>query len=139
MRFKQSRQYILLSFLIGLIVQLLLSFIAWSKDIIGNESFQRLLLIVLKIYSVHLAVILGSSFVPKLSSSKVSSKNGFLLAICLCLIYNLLLVTRVCIFTFSTEDDIDALISFLTDMALNASFLVAGVLSYYFSNEAAKK
>jgi hypothetical protein len=84
------------------------------------------------IYSVPFAVILGGIFGQR--RSKKAQSSVFWVAICLTLIWNLLLAWRSVAFALMKEDSVVELSKYFDAMAIYSSSLIAGLLSYFFTS-----
>lgn len=137
MTFQKGRLIILLLFLISLVIAILFSFIARMNDRIGEPFLEQLLLTFLKVYSTNLSVIFATAFFKENTDGPIIKRSAFIIAIILCLIWNLLLLVQTGVFVFSNSDDnyVEDLIPYLQNISLNSSFLIAGSLAYFFSTE----
>jgi hypothetical protein len=98
----------------------------WPAD------FQALMVKLLGIYSVQLGVVLGGIFAQPKAPLANPPIGLSLTAIVLAVLWNLLLVSRFLAFCFAEQDSVGALIQYLDSVAASSSFLVAGVVVFFF-------
>lgn len=123
----------MLIFLIFLALSILSYFITLMKGMIYSDNFTDLVVSILTVYSVPLAIILSTLFID--TSKFPPSVDKPLLYVCIgvVILWNLLLYGRIVYFLFSSDDNTTLLMNYLKTVAATSSFLVAGILSYFFS------
>jgi hypothetical protein len=129
---KYIRYLVLACFLIGLIIQLVVVYHLERKGALLPPEPHQLVVLLLTVYSVHLSVIMGGLFGSGGSSIR-GNRGTAVVAITLSALWNLLLVVPVMMFCLAKQAVVADLQAELTDIAGMSSFLVAGMLSYYFS------
>jgi hypothetical protein len=122
-------------FIVGLLVQIIAVVVTRLNDEIRDSELVTLLGKLLTIYSIHLAVIIGAVFGQRKLPARAKNPPSFLLATTLATVWNLLLVWRTLAFTFADRDSVTAVTAYLDTISGASSFLVVGVLAYYFSNK----
>jgi hypothetical protein len=96
------------------------------------EDFEKLLLRVLAIYSAPLGVVLGGMFAQPKTSLAAPPPALAWSALALAVLWNLLLVWRTISFSIAGEDSATDLMKYLDSVAAGSSFLVAGVIAFFF-------
>jgi hypothetical protein len=134
---ERARLILFFSFLIALLLQIAFIVSVFAQHAIRQDDFAGLVKIVLQIYSVHFAVMLGGTFAGKQArNSKIKSSNlPFAIAFSTTTTWNLLLLMRSMFFFFSASDSAEAFGDFIEAVAGNGSFLVVGSLTYFFSKQ----
>lgn len=135
MTYTRTRLHLLLIFFIALVINLACFFICFFKDIIYQDDLTLLVTETLRLYSVHLAIILSTLFLD-VSKNMIVDKSLYLVCISIVVFWNLLLFARVLIFLVSKMDDPADLLKYLNTVSASSSFLVAGILAYFFSKNA---
>jgi hypothetical protein len=106
-----------------------------ARSEIFPDELQETLLKILSIYSVPLAAILGGIFAQQRKSSGASPGESWA-ALIVAAFWNLLLLWRIFAFLFSEHDSISDLTKYLESISSAASFLIVGVLAYFFGKSA---
>jgi hypothetical protein len=118
-------------FLGSLMLQLAAFFLTRNK--MWPDELLVLVLKLLGIYSVQLGVVLGGIFAqPKVPLVEPPSGLTWT-ALVLVAMWNLLLVWRSISFSVAAQDSVSDLIKYLDSIASSSSFLVAGVLAFFFT------
>lgn len=130
MSMNQARFGLMGIFVGSLLVQLVALFVIRSQ--MWQEDFQTLIVKLLGIYSVQLAVVLGGVFAQPKAPLADPPLGLSLTAMLLAVLWNLLLVLRFLAFCFAAQDSVGALIKYLDSVAAASSFLVAGVMAFFF-------
>jgi hypothetical protein len=104
-----------------------------NRSAVGPEEFTASLLTLLKIYSVPLRL---SWAAPSRGGAGGASPAVCWAAILLAVSWNVLLVARTLAFGIATEDSVSDLIKYLEMVSAAASFLVAGMLAFFFGKSA---
>jgi hypothetical protein len=105
-----------------------------GADVFPDE-LQASLLKILSIYSVPLAAILGGIFAQRKKISGASAGECWA-ALTVAAFWNLLLLWRTFALLFSEHDTISDLMKYLESISSAASFLIVGVLAYFFGKSA---
>jgi hypothetical protein len=117
-------------FLGSLVVQLIIFFALRQR--MWPEDFQALVAKALAIYSVHVGVILGGIFTrPKGRFPKAAAPLAWT-ALSLAALWNLLLLGRTASFGMASEDSPTELIKYFEAIGSGGSFLVSGVMVFFF-------
>jgi hypothetical protein len=135
MTFKKTRLHLLLIFFIALFIQLTCFYICFLREVIFPDDLTLLVTETLNLYSVHLAIILSTLFLD-MSKNSIVDKNLYIVCISIVVFWNLLLFVRVLIFLTSKHDDPVDLLRYLNNVSASSSFLVAGILAFFFSKNA---
>lgn len=109
--------------------------LVFARNEIFPDELRKLLLKILSIYSIPLAAILGGIFAQMRKSSGASAGECWA-ALMLAAFWNLLVLWRTFAFLFSEDDSISDLIKYLKSISSAASFLIVGVLAYFFGKSA---
>lgn len=130
MSMNQARFGLMGIFVAGLILQIGAFFVVRNK--MWPEDFLSLLLKLLGVYSVQLGVVLGGIFAQR--GARLADPPAGLAwsALALAALWNLLLVGRSISFSIAAEDSVGDLIKYLDTIASGGSFLVAGVVTFFF-------
>jgi hypothetical protein len=96
------------------------------------EEFQALLLKIFAIYSVQLGVVLGGIFAQPKTQLANPPRALAWSALLLTAVWNILLVARTISFSFATQDSASDLMKYFDAIGSGSSFLVAGVLVFFF-------
>lgn len=120
-------------FVICLSLQMAAVFYAGAKGKIKPNNQTKLLSKLLSVYAVHLAIIIGGIFSQQLDQSQQISAAAFWFALALAVIWNLLLMLRFISFTFSRDDSVTHLLTYITTIASASSFLVAAAIAFFFT------
>ncbi len=133
MKYTKARQIIILIFLVSLLLNLILAFT--KKGDIWPESFPKLIITILGVYSVHIAVIFANVFFTK-PSKALLNVNLFIMACLISAIWNALLLIRLFQFAIAKEgDDVTFVMNYLNTVSLAGSFMLVGILTYFFAKE----
>jgi hypothetical protein len=134
MRVTAVRLRLLLLFVGSLVLHFCICACSYLKGMMYAEDFESLTLQILAIYSIPLGVILGAFFAQgKLPVP--SGSSAFHAAFVLSFLWNALLIVRSLIFLFGKEDFVGDFTSFLQKASAASSFLIAGVLSFFFAKK----
>jgi hypothetical protein len=139
MSFVKARMCLVWTFIIGLSTQCLAIIAAFCSRAISTADLIDLLKLLLSIYSIHFAVILGSIFGKSsaMTGTKKVASLPFRMSMSLSVLWNLMLIWRTLQFginAFDTRstDSTALLVSYLSSVAGASSFLVAGALAFVF-------
>jgi hypothetical protein len=129
-----NSKIILAAVFIGfLILQLVMAFILRQKDIIYQDNFTKLLIQILQVYSVHVAVIFTVGSYQQTQSENSVNLSTFVMALVLSLMWNVLISIGLIQLLTDTSDNFLQLTGYLKDISGYSSFLIAGVLGYFFA------
>jgi hypothetical protein len=130
MSMNQTRFGLMGIFVAGLVLQIGAFLVVRNK--MWPEDFLSLLLKILGIYSVQLAVVLAGIFAQR--GARLADPPAALAwsALALAALWNLLLVWRSISFSVAAQDSVGDLIKYLDTIATGGSFLVAGVVTFFF-------
>ena len=130
MSMSQTRLALMGIFVTGMVVQIVAFFLVRTK--MWPDEFLSLLLKLLGLYSVQLAVVIGGIFAQR--GAKLANPPAALAwsALALAALWNLLLVARSISFSVAPADSVSDLIKYLDTIASGGSFLVAGVVTFFF-------
>jgi len=103
------------------------------RDRMWPEDLLALVLKLLGIYSVPLGIILGGIFAQPKGPLHDPPAGVAWAALLLAAIWNLPLVWRSISFGLAQQDSVGDLIKYLDSVASASSFLVAGVLAFFFA------
>ena len=131
MSMNQARFGLMGIFLLSLMLQLVAFFLARNR--MWPEEFVPLVLKLLGIYSVQLGVVLGGIFAQPRAPLAVPPSGLTWTAFVLVAMWNLLLAWRSISFSAAAQDSVSDLIKYLDSIASGSSFLVAGVLAFFFA------
>ena len=134
MKMAQARGTLSAIFIASFLVQGAAFFLI--REAMWPDELQKLLLKLLAIYSVPLAVVVGSVLAQRNSGTRKVATGPMWLAIALTLTWNVLLLARSVAFAVAAHDSVSALISYLDSVAEGSSFLIAGVLAFFFERAA---
>jgi hypothetical protein len=130
MSMNQARFGLLAIFLGSLVLQL--SAFLLVRNRMWPEELLPLVLKLLGIYSVQFGVVLGGIFAqPKVSLSDPPAALAWT-ALILATLWNVLLVERSLSFSLAQQDSVVGLSNYLDSISSAGSFLVAGVLTFFF-------
>lgn len=130
MSMNQARFGLMGIFLVGLVLQLGALF--HVRQGLWEEDFDKLILRLLAIYSAQLGLVLGGMFAqPKTALADPPAGLAWS-ALALVALWNLLLVWRMVSFSLAEQDSVANLMKYLDSIAAGSSFLVAGVLAFFF-------
>lgn len=139
MIYHRAKFFILWIFLFGLVSSLSMGFLIKAEDIMREDNINLFFKKIFSVYSVQLSVILATSFIDTVKDSTEISKPLYVSALLLSILWNLIILIRIFLFIYSDftmgSDDAQYLLTFLEDIPSYASFLVAGVLAYFFSKK----
>jgi len=131
---KKNQILLLTIFLVALVIQLAAIYIIrsamWSND------FQAVLLKIIGIYSIPISAACGG--VLALFRPKYDSKAQGFSYVCLALvsIWNCIFIARTLSFCLAKGDSPSELMGFYDAVSAQSSFLIAGVLTFYFGKTA---
>lgn len=129
----QARFVLLGIFLLFLIALLALAYATGASNRIFPDEATALMTQILAIYSIHLAVICGSIFGENKVEQKSVPSGLLAAAIALSITWNLLLLGGMIAFLKTPEWKLAEIRSYLDTIAKSASFLVAGMLAFFFA------
>lgn len=132
MTYQKSKFIILWIFVGSLICCIVLLFLAKFREILFDDSFISLIEKTLAIYSVHLSVILATGFIDNEKNSNIVHNPLFVTSVVLSLVWNIIIIVRIALFVFG-KDDVPLVLNFLDNVPGNSSFIVTGVIAYFFS------
>lgn len=100
------------------------------------EDLRKILTTLFAVYSIPLAVIIGGLFAQPKKQSK-GPVAGFLAwsAILLSIVWNSLFLWRSVSFSVAIRDSPSDVIDFMNSVSMAASFLVAGLLAFFFARK----
>jgi hypothetical protein len=118
---------------------LLICFIAVIRiqDKMWPDDLRAVLLKLFSVYSPQVGVILGGIFAKRKQSVTVAAPLTYA-ALAVSALWNLPLVWRTLAFSLAAKDSASDLLSFLDSVAIAEAFLVAGVISLFFTRGAAE-
>ena len=124
-------------FLLSLAVQFI--GISAVQSTMWPQDYQSVLLKLLHIYSVPLGVATGGILAT--SKSKDGAVDGSLvwISLALVLLWNGIFVTRTLAFCFAAHDSAKDLMEFYQEISTGSSFLIAGVLAFFFRKAGSRK
>lgn len=128
-----SRAILLSIFGGALVIECVAMFIAGYRGVIYSSDVTDLVVKLLAVYSVHFAVMIGGIFARtgRPAGRPTTLTRG--IAIGLASMWNLLLLVRILAFAAADTDSIVELDRYVTLISAGGSFLVAGMLAYFFS------
>lgn len=126
----QTRFGLMAIFLGSLVLQLGAFLIIRGK--MWPEDLLALVLKLFGIYSVQLGVVLGGIFAQPRATQANPPAGLAWTALVLTALWNLLLVWRSISFSVAPQDSVGDLIKYLDTIASGSSFLVAGVIAFFF-------
>jgi WD40 repeat protein len=129
-------QYALLGIFTGSLAVHVTAFLAVSRAM-WPEDLQQILLTLLAVYSVPLAVILGGLFGRRRQLLKAPPPGLAWTAILLAGGWNSLLLWRSISFSVAGQDSPAQVITYMNAISAAASFLVAGMLAFFFASKGA--
>jgi protein-S-isoprenylcysteine O-methyltransferase Ste14 len=130
MTMNQARFGLMSIFLASLILQLGAFLAIRSK--MWPEDLLNLVLKLLGIYSVQLSVVLAGIFAQPRAGLADPPAGLAWTALLLTTLWNLLLVWRSVSFSVAAQDSVGDLIKYIDTVASASSFLVAGVIAFFF-------
>ena len=130
MSMNQARFGLMGIFLAGLVLQIGAYFVVRNQ--LWSDDFHSLLLKLLGVYSVQLGVVLGGIFAQ--GGARLEDPPTALAwsALALAALWNLLLVWRSISFSVAAQDSVGDMLKYLDTIASGGSFLVAGVVTFFF-------
>jgi len=131
MSMNQARFGLMGIFLVSLVLQLVAIFL--TRNRMWPEELLSLVLKLLGIYSVQLGVVLGGIFSQPRGPLAEPPSGLTWTAFALVTMWNLLLAWRSISFGIAAQDSVGDLIKYLDSIASSSSFLVAGVLTFFFA------
>jgi hypothetical protein len=120
-------------FALGLLLQL--TAVALVGDKMWPEELRALITKILAIYSIPLTAVLGGIFAQPKGVLENPSAPIAGLALMLTVFWNLLLAWRSVYFSLAAEDSVRELVLYLDQVSSASSFLIAGVIAYFFTKE----
>jgi hypothetical protein len=134
-----AQTWILLVFLAALLIELSLVGLSYQRREIYAQDLLDLALRFLVIYSVPLGVIVSGIFAKSASADRVAPKTAFWIAVALAAVWNLLILVRTLLFTFSRDDRVGSLVDYVNGVAAASSFLTVASLTYFFTSDPERK
>jgi hypothetical protein len=131
MSMNQARFGLMGIFLVSLTLQLVAVFL--TRNRMWPDEFLPLVLKLMGIYSVQLGVVLGGIFSQPRAPLAEPPSGLTWIAFILVTLWNLLLAWRSISFSIAAQDSVSDLIKYLDSIASSSSFLVAGVLTFFFA------
>jgi hypothetical protein len=135
----KARIALLCAFMIAFAIQISAFVFAYLGGRIYSDEVQALVLLLTKIYSVPLAVVIAGLFTEKNNRRKATHRPLFGIALVLCLVWNVLLLWRSLVFGFGRAGTDVELTDYLNTITSASSWLIAGVLSFFFVREQTPK
>lgn len=138
--FTITRTTLLYIFIVTMVLQIFLFSISAIKDTISYEILTTLAINLLKVYAVHLSVIASTYFFNVKNSTLSISLSLHWTAIILVAIWNAFLLFRSLIFFYEVNyasnmrDTVENLLQFHNLVADVSSFLIVGLISYFFQD-----
>jgi hypothetical protein len=131
----RSRLCLLATFVIGFVVSLALLSLVYVQDEIGAGGWSRLATKLAAIYAPHLGVIIGGIAAARKRFTAIEPHTTwFYVSLLLFLLWNGLVVWRCSTFLVKGET-VSEMVEYLGDTQDKFSFIVAGVMTYYFAKE----
>ena len=128
-----SRAILLSIFAGALVIECIAMSVAGYRGVIYSSDVTNLIVKLLAVYSVHFAVMIGGIFATTRRSAARPTALARGIAFALASIWNLLLLVRIVAFAAADTDSIVELDRYLTLISAGGSFLVAGMLAYFFA------
>jgi hypothetical protein len=128
-----ARNALWIVFVGSLLFEVALAAYARLVDKIYIDDVKSIVLALLAVYSVPLGIMSAGMFARGEDRAR-SSGGPAGAALVLSVAWNLLLLGRILAFALARTDDVDALRDWITTISAGGSFLVAGMLTYYFSS-----
>jgi hypothetical protein len=135
MRFAVAQTWILVLFLGAFLTELSLVGVSYLRQQVYSPDLLDLAQRFLAIYSIPLGVIISGIFAKSASGDRVAPKTAFWIAIALAAVWNLLILVRTLLFTFSAEDRVGSLLDYVNGVAAASSFLTVAALTYFFTTD----
>jgi len=133
MTFRTAQLWILLIFIASLLLQLFLVAVDYGRNAIYSDDLRNLVVRFLAIYSVPLGVVISGIFAKSAPTEQLAPKRAFWVAVSLAAVWNLLIVGRTLLFTFSSTDAVSALVEYVDAVVATSSFLTVAALTYFFT------
>ena len=125
-------------FVSGLAAQLLIIGSCRLDGSLRAEGFYALLLTLLSVYSMPFAVILASVFGDRGARSNRYSNFSFRIAMTVTVLWNVLFCSISMIYRLDGHSGWRGLNRHLQEVSTSASFLIAGALTFFFSQRASE-
>ncbi|NII26110.1 hypothetical protein HB364_13530 [Pseudoflavitalea sp. X16] len=143
MKISKPQNILIAIFLLSFLIQLIIGLFGFSKTVISGDDLISILLKLFAVYSIHLSMITAGIFGQKAQPGARKPSNArsvFRLAVILSLIWNIILLWRFFVFFTAIinpamEDSVGELIGYVDKIATASSFLVTGMLAYYFTSQ----
>lgn len=133
----RARVSLLAIFITSFVIQSTAVAFAFMKGNIYSSELLELILVLLQVYSVPLAIILGGifggSFPRRSRAMELTPSNYFWSAFMLALVWNVFLLWRSVAFGFVGLGNVTEVASYLKEVSSYSVWLVAGCLAFYFS------
>ena len=130
---RHAQLMLLALFVIALMLHLACFGYTFLAQAIYVEDLQRLAVRILAIYSVPLGVIVGGIFGASGRAAARARSSTLWAAAALCLLWNLLQLSRSVLFALAKQDSIASLLEYEDAVAAAGTFLISAVLAYYFA------
>jgi hypothetical protein len=134
---RRAQIWIAAVFLVGLLCNSAAILLAWARGAIYADNVRSMLETLLAVYSAPLAIVIAGFFGQDRADEKPFFST-FWAAIAVTCMWNLFLLwagTELLISAFASsprESAIDDFSSYVTTISASATFLVSGVLTYFF-------
>src|SRR5262245_13824818 len=107
-------------------VSILVISVMYARGAMYSSHLQRLILVVLGVYSVPLGTILGGMFGERRIAAGRVAPPAFWVALSVSIIWNLLLLVRIVVFGVAHDDSVEDFAGYLATVSAASSFLVTG-------------
>jgi Zn-dependent protease with chaperone function len=134
----KARVTLFVVFLAGFFLQYGVIVYAFLKKRIYSDELSDLTFILIQVYSVPLAIVIGGIFsglTRSGSSAKSTPRYYFVIAFLLVLAWNLLLIWRSTAFGLLAAGTVTDIADHLKQVSAYGSWLLAGCLAFYFSKK----
>ncbi|MDR6943789.1 hypothetical protein [Mucilaginibacter pocheonensis] len=134
MKFNKAILIVFIVFLTAVILQIGMAYVTFLQGKIYADELGEILISFIKIYSIHISILFTGSFFTHLENKekKISSKILWVSLTLVCL-WNAILITSCFILTqVSPPASYKGVIDFQEKIASASSFLITGILSYFF-------
>ena len=119
----------------SLVLQLSLVALSYGRSAIYSDDLRDLVVRFLAVYSVPLGAIISGIFGKSASSDLPAPERAFWVAVSLAALWNLLILGRTLLFTFSATDKVSALTEYVDAVVAASSFLTVAALTYFFTTD----
>jgi hypothetical protein len=135
MKFRVAQLSILSVFMTCLLVDLTLIAVSYGRNAIYSDNFKDLSVRFLVIYSIPLGITISGILGKGISAARMAPKGAFWVAVALAIAWNVPILARTIMFTFSADDRVASLTDYIDAVASAGSFLTASALTYFFAAE----